>query len=122
MSLFCFMAEGFELVELLSDGFESAETPDFFGKGFQMLEDGKADVLLPQARGRRTIGAVGPGSRLIAPEASHQRLLARSSFLIRLITRAFAPKSKTSLGLMESISICSVESDVPSRITSILMI
>ena len=40
-------AEGFELVELLSDGFESAEDPDFFNKGFQMLEDGKADVLLP---------------------------------------------------------------------------
>ena len=40
-------AEGFELVELLSDGFESAEDPDFFNKGFQILEDGKADVLLP---------------------------------------------------------------------------
>ncbi len=39
-------AKGFELVELLSDGFESAEDPDFFNKGFQMLEDGKADVLL----------------------------------------------------------------------------
>ncbi len=40
-------AEGFELVELLSDGFESAEDPDFFNKGFQMLENGKANVLLP---------------------------------------------------------------------------
>jgi hypothetical protein len=41
-------AEGFELVELLSDGFESAETlPAFFNKGFQMLEDGKAEVILP---------------------------------------------------------------------------
>jgi hypothetical protein len=40
-------AEGFELVELLSDGFERAEDPAFFKKGFQMLEDGKADVLLP---------------------------------------------------------------------------
>jgi len=40
-------AAGFELVELLSDGFESAEDPDFFNRGFQMLEDGKAEVLLP---------------------------------------------------------------------------
>ncbi len=40
-------AEGFELVELLSDGFESAEDPAFFNKGFQMLEDRKADFLLP---------------------------------------------------------------------------
>ncbi len=28
-------AEGFELVELLSDGFESAEDPAFFNKGFK---------------------------------------------------------------------------------------
>jgi hypothetical protein len=40
-------AVGFELAEFLSDGFESAEDPAFFNKGFQMLEDGKADVLLP---------------------------------------------------------------------------
>jgi hypothetical protein len=39
-------AQCFELVELLSDGFESAEDPDFFNSSFQMLEDGKADVLL----------------------------------------------------------------------------
>jgi hypothetical protein len=40
-------ADGFELVGLLSDSFERAENPDFFNEGFQMLEDGKADVLLP---------------------------------------------------------------------------
>ncbi len=40
-------ADGFELAELLSDGFESAEDPALFNKGFQMLEDGKAEVLLP---------------------------------------------------------------------------
>ncbi|SRR5712692_2048786 len=39
-------AEGFELVELLSDSFESAEDPAFFKKGFQLLEEGQADVLL----------------------------------------------------------------------------
>jgi len=38
----------FELVEILSDAWESAETlPAFFSRGFQMLENGKADVLLP---------------------------------------------------------------------------
>jgi hypothetical protein len=30
-----------------SDGFENAMTPDFFNKGFQLLKEGKADVLLP---------------------------------------------------------------------------
>jgi hypothetical protein len=38
---------GFELVEILSDGFEDSEHPDFFNRAFQMLEDGKAEVLLP---------------------------------------------------------------------------
>ncbi len=39
-------AEGFELVEFLCDGFETAEDPAFFDKGFRMIKDGKADVLL----------------------------------------------------------------------------
>jgi hypothetical protein len=38
---------GFELAEILSDGFESAEDPAFFNRAFQVLEDGKAEVLLP---------------------------------------------------------------------------
>jgi hypothetical protein len=60
-------AEGFELVELLSDGFQSAEDPAFFNKGFQMLEDGKADVLLPlklEADGRLVRGAQRKADRL----------------------------------------------------------
>jgi len=38
---------GFELVEILSDGFENSEDPAFFNRAFQMLEDGKAEVLIP---------------------------------------------------------------------------
>jgi hypothetical protein len=38
---------GFKLVEILSDGFENSEEPAFFTRAFQMLEDGKAEVLLP---------------------------------------------------------------------------
>jgi len=37
---------GFELVEILSDGFENSEDPAFFNEGFQMLEDGEAEILL----------------------------------------------------------------------------
>ena len=41
-------AEGFELIELLSDGFESAETlPAFFENAFRMLGSGAAEILLP---------------------------------------------------------------------------
>jgi hypothetical protein len=35
------------LVEILSDGFESAENRAFFNRDFQVLEDGKAEVFLP---------------------------------------------------------------------------
>jgi hypothetical protein len=51
-------ADGFELVELLSDGFESAETLSaFFNRGFQMLEDGTAEILIPLK--------LEPGGRLV---------------------------------------------------------
>jgi hypothetical protein len=41
-----YVNQDFELVEILSDGFESAEDPAFFNKAFEMLEDGKAEVLI----------------------------------------------------------------------------
>ena len=41
-----YVNQDFELVEVLSDAWESAENPALFNKGFQMLEDGKAEVLL----------------------------------------------------------------------------
>jgi hypothetical protein len=43
-----FTEAGLKLVELLSDGFETAETlPAFFENAFRMLESGAADLLLP---------------------------------------------------------------------------
>lgn len=40
-------AEGFEVVELLSDGLlDAGALQEFFNSGFQVVEDGRADVLV----------------------------------------------------------------------------
>jgi hypothetical protein len=43
-----YVGEDFELIDILSDGFETPESlPAFFNRAFQMLEDDKAEVVLP---------------------------------------------------------------------------